>query len=117
MTHIVQPMDQEITQPERTPKSYSQASSTFGCFLAAAGATMLAASMLTAAFGASVWAFSNLFGLPQALLWTLMALSLIPSIWATIWTAGRAWHVERRLAQGLDVDTPVFKLLHYWHKT
>jgi hypothetical protein len=110
-------MDQEITQPERAPQASSQATGTLGCFLAAAGATMLAASMLSAAFAASVWAFSNLFGFPQSVLWVLLGLSLIPALWATIWTAGRAWHVERRLAQGLDVDTPVFKLLHYWRRT
>ena len=110
-------MDQEITQPERTPPTSSQAMSTLGCFLAAAGATLLAASMLSAAFGATVWALSNLLGFPQIALWILLGLSLIPALWATIWTAGRAWHVERRLAQGLDIDTPVFTLLHYWRKT
>jgi hypothetical protein len=37
-------------------------------------------------------------------------------LWATGWTAGRAWHVERRLAQHLDVDVPVFKLGHYFKR-
>ena len=47
-------------------------------------------------------------------MWVIMAISLVPVLWATIWTAGRAWHVERRLEAGLDVDAPVFKLMHYW---
>ncbi len=45
-----------------------------------------------------------------------MVLGLIPAVLATIWTAGRAWHVERRLAQHQDIDVPNFKLLHYFKK-
>lgn len=73
--------------------------------------------MFGAAVLATVWAFSKLFGFPDAVMWVIMVLSLLPVAWATIWTAGRAWHVERRLAAGLDIDTPVFSLLHYWRRT
>ena len=58
--------------------------------------------------------FSKLFGFPDILSYGLMALGLIPAVIATIWTAGRAWHVERRLAQHQDIDVPVFKLFHYF---
>ena len=107
-------MDQDITSPERAPKGSTQATGRLGCILAAAGATLLAATKLTAAFGATAWAFSKLFGFPDSVMWVIMAISLVPVLWATIWTAGRAWHVERRLEAGLDVDAPVFKLMHYW---
>jgi hypothetical protein len=30
-----------------------------------------------------------------------------------VWTAGRAWYIERRLEEGLDVDPPVFSLSYY----
>jgi len=30
--------------------------------------------------------------------------------------AGRAWHIEQRLARGLDGDTPVFNMMYYWRK-
>jgi hypothetical protein len=33
-----------------------------------------------------------------------------------VWTAGRAWHVERLLAQHKDIDTPVFSMMHYFKK-
>lgn len=46
----------------------------------------------------------------------LMILSLVPAVIATIWTAGRAWHVERRLAQHQDIDVPVFQMRHYFKK-
>jgi hypothetical protein len=52
-------------------------------------------------------------GLPDSFFYVLLVLVAIPVVWATIWTGGRAWHVERRLAQGLDIDTPVFKLTRY----
>ena len=73
--------------------------------------------MVGAAAAASVWAISSLIGLPQSALLVLFGLVAIPVLAATYWTAGRAWHVERRLAQGLDVDTPVFKLGYYFRKT
>jgi hypothetical protein len=36
--------------------------------------------------------------------------------WVTVWTAGRAWHVERLLASNKDIDVPVFNLSHYFKK-
>jgi hypothetical protein len=49
-------------------------------------------------------------------MYALMLLGAIPVLWATVWTAGRAWHVERRLAQHLDIDTPVFRIGHYFKR-
>lgn len=109
-------MDQEIVKPETTPRAGRQAFSPFGCFLAASGVTLLVLCKLGAAMVATVWAASKLFGLPDFLMYALMALGAVPVIWATIWTAGRAWHVERRLASHLDIDTPVFKLGHYFKR-
>ena len=109
-------MEQEIVQPESAPRASSQAFSPLGCMLAASGMTMLVFFMLGAAMAVSVWAGSKLMGLPDWLMYALMALGTLPVIWATIWTAGRAWHVERRLASHLDIDTPVFSLRHYFRK-
>jgi hypothetical protein len=107
-------MDQDITKPEHPPKTTSQAFSPLGCFLAASGVTLLAFCKLGAAMVATVWAVSQIFGFPNLMMYGLMALGAIPVLWATVWTAGRAWHVERRLAQHLDIDAPVFKLGHYF---
>jgi hypothetical protein len=109
-------MEQEITKPLNSPKTGSQAFSPFGCFLASAGVTMLAATKLGAAMVATVWACSKLFGFPDVVMYVLLTLGAIPVVWATIWTAGRAWHIERRLAQHLDVDQPVFKLGYYFKR-
>jgi hypothetical protein len=92
-------MEQELIKPDSAPRGSSQAFSPLGCFIAA-----------------SVWAFSKLLGLPDMLANGLMVLSLAPAIVATVWTAGRAWHVERRLAQHQDIDVPVFDLWHYFKK-
>ena len=86
----------------------------FSSFLAAIGVALMAISMLGAASAATVWAASRLMGLPDSFMFGLMALGALPVIWATIWSAGRALHVERRLEDGLDIDQPVFKLFHYW---
>ena len=103
-------------KPDMAPKSSSQAFSPLGCFLAAAGVTLLTACLVGAAAAASVWAFSKLIGLPDTALYVLLVLSILPVLWATIWTAGRAWHVERRLAQHMDIDQPVFRLSYYFRK-
>ena len=109
-------MEQDIIKPDIQPRSGSQAFSPLGCFLAASGVTLLAFCKLGAAMVATVWAVSKLFGLPDILMYILMAAGALPVLWATVWTAGRAWHVEQRLAQHLDIDTPVFNLRHYFKR-
>lgn len=109
-------MDQEFIKPETPPPTSSQAFSPLGCFLAAAGATLLVLTKSGAAMVAAVWAISKLIGFPDVVMYALMALGSIPVIWATVWTAGRAWHVEQRLARHQDIDVPVFKLGHYLKK-
>lgn len=109
-------MDQELLKPEAKPPQSSQAFSPFGCFLAAAGATLLVLTKAGAAMVATVWAMSKLIGLPDVMMYGLMAIGALPVLWVTVWTAGRAWHVEQRLARHQDIDTPVFKLGHYFKK-
>lgn len=109
-------MEQEIIKPDAQPKASSQAFSPVGCFIAAAGATLMIFSMTGAAMLATVWAFSKLFGFPDIVMYVIMALGAIPVLWGTVWTAGRAWHVEQLLASGKDVDVPVFNLTHYLRK-
>jgi hypothetical protein len=97
-----------------TPKERSE--SAFGRALAASGATMLALVFSATSLAALSWALVKLVNLPDFVLWGLLALSAVPVLWVTVWTAGRAWHVEKRLTGGLDVDRPVFKLAHYFRK-
>jgi hypothetical protein len=110
-------MEQELIKPDNEPKGTSQALSPFGLFLAATGVTLLAFCLLGAAALTTIWAFSKLVGLPDMATYGLMVLGIIPAVIATVWTGGRAWHVERRLAQHQDIDVPVFKLWHYFKKT
>ena len=109
-------MEQELIKPDVPPKGSSQAISPLGCFVAASGITLLTFCLLGTAALTTIWAFSKLLGLPEVLSEGLMVLGLIPAVIATIWTAGRAWHVERRLARHQDIDVPNFKLLHYFKK-
>jgi hypothetical protein len=109
-------METEVIKPPSTPKPTRQAFSPFGCFLSAAGATLLTATLLGSSAAAAVWATIKLLELPDSFLLICLILAAFPVLAATIWVMGRAWHVERRLAQGLDIDAPVFKLMHYLRK-
>jgi hypothetical protein len=53
---------------------------------------------------------------PDIAMYVVMAAGLVPVVWVTVWTAGRAWHVERLLASGLDIDAPVFSMSYYFKK-
>jgi hypothetical protein len=110
-------MDQEIIKPQAQPAPSSHSMGIFNSFLSAAGVVLLSVTKLGAAFAAVIWALSQLMGLPDFVMYALMALGLIPVVWSTIWVAGRAWHVEQLLEGGRDVDRPVFKAFHYWKKS
>jgi hypothetical protein len=107
-------MTDEIIRPQQAPAPGQHAMGPLSSFLAATGVALMAVSMLGAASAATVWAASRLMGLPDSIMFVLMAIGALPVIWATIWSAGRAWHVERRLEDGLDIDQPVFRLFYYW---
>jgi len=109
-------MDQEIIKPENEPKSGTQAIGAAGGMIAAVGATLLLFCLTGAAMVATVWAFSKLFGLPDVLMYVLLAAGAVPVLWLTVWTAGRAWHVEQLLESHSDIDAPVFHLGHYFRK-
>ena len=87
-----------------------------GRLIAALGATILAFVFSSTSVVAVVWALATLLGLPDVVLWILLAFGLVPILWTTLWTAGRAWHVEKLLESGRDVDQPVFKLQAYLKK-
>jgi hypothetical protein len=106
-------MDQEIIRPNVTPPGGSHSIGIVGCLMSAVGVTLMTITMLGSALAASIWAFSRLFGVPDAIMEVIMALGVIPVVIAAIWTAGRAWHIEQRLEEGHDVDPPVFSLTYY----
>lgn len=109
-------MEQEIIKPEAAPKGGSQAFSPVGSLMAAFGATLLMLCFTGSSMVATVWALSRLIGLPDVVLYGLLAIGVLPVLWVTIWTAGRAWHVERLLASHQDIDVPVFSLSYYFKK-
>ncbi len=109
-------MEQDIIKPDNPPKPGSQAFSPTGSLIAAFGATLMVFCMAASAMVATVWAFAKLIGVPDVVMYGVMALGAIPVLWATAWTAGRAWHVERLLAGQKDIDVPVFTLGHYLRK-
>ena len=109
-------MDQEIISPENAPKPGSQGFSTLEGLVAAAGATLLLFCLIGAAMVATVWAFSKLIGFPEMVMYALMVVGAVPVLWVTAWTAGRAWHVEKLLATGRDIDSPNTSIGQYFRK-
>jgi hypothetical protein len=87
-----------------------------GRLIASVGATLLALVFAGTSVVALIWALTTLLGLPKLFLWVLLALGAVPMLWAVLWTAQRAWHVEQLLEQGRDIDQPVFKLNTFWRK-
>jgi energy-converting hydrogenase Eha subunit E len=110
-------MEQEIRRPDYVPRKHDRAASSLNCALAAIGVTLMTLCLVGAAALTTVWAVSKLLGVSDTTMMVLAGLVSIPVIALSIWTAGRAWHLEQRLARGLDVDTPVFNMLHYFRKT
>ena len=101
-------MSREESRPETGSPNF------IGCLLAASGATLLAFVMTLTSVASVAFAFVKLTGLPDVILYGLLVLGIVPVLAATVWTAGRAWHVENRLERGLDVDQPDFRLFSYF---
>ena len=110
-------MEQEIRRPEYVPRQHDRAANSLNCALAAIGVTLMTLCLVGAAALTAVWAIGKLAGASDTILLVMAVVVSIPVLWLSIWTAGRAWHLERRLARGQDVDTPVFSMLHYFRKT
>jgi hypothetical protein len=107
-------MEQEIRRPDYVPRQHDRSASSLNCALAAIGVTLMTLCLVGAAAVTSVWAVGRLFDAGPDIIKIMAGVIMIPVLALSIWTAGRAWHLERRLAAGQDVDTPVFKVLHYF---
>lgn len=87
-----------------------------GMLMSSAGVALMTVTMLGSAAAAVIWSSGNLMGLPDWFLLPFYGAAAAAVLWVTIWATGRAWHVERLLENGRDIDVPVFKALHYWTK-
>jgi fatty acid desaturase len=109
-------MEQELRRPDYVPRKHDRATSSLNCAMAAIGVTLMTLCLVGSAALTAVWAVSKLFGASDTVVLVLAVLVAIPVVALSVWTAGRAWYIERRLAAGQDADTPVFRVLHYFRK-
>lgn len=109
-------MEQEIRRPDYVPRQHDRAASSLNCALAAIGVTLMTLCLVGAAALATAWAVAKLLGVSDSIMMVMAAVAMVPVIALSIWTAGRAWHLERRLARGQDVDTPNYSVFHYFRK-
>lgn len=109
-------MEQEIRRPDYVPRQHDRAASSLNCALAAIGVTLMTLCLVGAAAITTAWAVSKLVGASDTTFLIMAVLVAIPVAALSVWTAGRAWHLERRLARGQDVDTPVYGVFHYFRK-
>jgi hypothetical protein len=74
-----------------------------------------AAIVIAGGFGIVIQAFilalANLMGLGTSLVWAATAVNAVLVLWIFMWTFARSWHVEKRLAAGLEVDEPKLSIL------
>ena len=84
--------------------------------MSAAGVALMTLTMLGSSAAAVIWSGGKLLGFPDWLLLPFYAAAAVAVLWATVWATGRAWHVERLLESGKDIDVPVFKPFYYWTK-
>jgi hypothetical protein len=109
-------MEQDLRRPDYVPRKHDRAASSLNCALAAIGVTLMTLCLVGAAATTTAWAVDRLLGGSETLLYVLAAILFLPVLWLSVWIGGRAWHLERRLAAGQDVDTPVYRLFHYFGK-
>jgi hypothetical protein len=107
-------MEQEIRRPDYVPRQHDRSASSLNCALAAIGVTSMTLCLVGSAAVTTVWAVARLFDASIDTIKILAVLAMIPVLALSIWTAGRAWHLEKRMARGQDVDSPVFNILHYF---
>lgn len=100
-------------QEQSPPAREVVTESASGRIIATCGATLLAFLFSATSVAACIWAVAWALGLPNVILVVLLALGLFPVLWATVWTAGRAWHVESLLGAGKDVDQPMYRIGEY----
>jgi hypothetical protein len=100
-------MDTEVSD-RQTPRSRANPLTVFIT-------SFSAAIVIAGGFGIVVQAFiialSNLMGLGLSLIWAASAVNAVLVLWLFLWTFARSWHVERRLAAGLEVDEPKLSIL------
>lgn len=107
-------MEQELRRPDYVPRQHDRSASDLNCALAAIGVTLMTLCLVGSAAITTVWAVGRLFEASDNVIMVLAGLIMLPVLALSIWTAGRAWHLERRLARGQDVDPPIFKVMHYF---
>jgi hypothetical protein len=100
-------------QSHRSSPSEVVRESQTGRIMATCGATLLALLFSGASVAAVIWVIVWALGLPGIIFQGLLVLGSVPVAWATLWTAGRAWHVESLIGAGKDVDQPVFRIGEY----
>jgi hypothetical protein len=109
-------MEQDIRRPDYVPRQHDRAASSLNCALAAVGVTLMTLCLVGSAALTTVWAIAKLLAVSDTTMMVFAGLALIPVVALSIWIAGRAWHLERRLARGQDVDAPVYGVFHYFRK-
>ena len=65
---------------------------------------------------AFVVAAGYLFSAPPVLVYGPIAVIGVATLWLFVWVFSRSWHVERRLAEGVEIDEPKLSILENWRE-
>jgi hypothetical protein len=93
------------------PKEPPRGGNMFIIFITSLSAAIVVAGGFGIVFQAGIVAATARLGLGQTFLYAATVLNAAATLWLTLWTFARSWHVERRLRAGLEVDEPKLSIL------
>jgi hypothetical protein len=99
-------MDTEVS--DRRPKG---SGNSLTVFITSFSAAIVIAGGFGIVIQAFIIALANLMDFGQSLVWAASAVNAVLVLWLFMWTFARSWHVEKRLAAGLEVDEPKVSIL------
>ena len=80
-------------------------------FITSLAAAIVVAGGFGIVFQAAIVAAAARLGFGETFLYAGTAINAAATLWLAAWTFARSWHVERRLAAGLEVDEPKLSIL------
>ena len=97
------------TEAPKEPPRYG--GNLFIIFITSLAAAIVVAGGFGIVFQAGIVAATARLGFGQTFLYAGTGINAAATLWLAAWTFARSWHVERRLAAGLEVDEPKLSIL------
>jgi hypothetical protein len=94
-----------------SPREPPRGGNAFIVFITSLSAAIVVAGGFGIVFQAGIVAAAARLGLGQTFIYAGTVINAAATLWLTLWTFARSWHVERRLRAGLEIDEPKLSIL------